>query len=227
MLQVSLVLTMLLSWFAGDAGATPLTWQLNAEAQASSFPVSGPITGFFTYDATTGFSMSWNIQQGGSTYLSGPFLPSCPVGECRISSVSSDPETHSVVYQSCLLAGGICYPTEISTASGNFDNTFSFSVFGHQELTVLQLQLTQPLTNVGGTIPLIPAATCITPGGPPECDANSPGSYIGGHAPAGLFFLTPVTGYVAAVPEPGSLLSGFLSAAVLAARWEARFSRSR
>ena len=227
--KIGLVLTMLLGGLAADAAAAPLLWHLNAQEQGPGFPGSGPITGFFTYDATTGFSSSWNFRQGGSAFLSGPFPPTCPPGECRISSSSFDPGTHSVAYQTCLLAGGICYPTEIATASGNFDNTFSFSVSGHQELTVLRLDLTLPLTDAGGTIPLIPAATCVTPGAPPECDPNSPGSYIGGHAPAGLFFLTPLTGYVAAVPavvpEPGSVLYVSLGVAILAAR-RRRFSKA-
>jgi hypothetical protein len=216
MLKVALVIMMFLGGFAGDAAAAPLVWYLNAQAQGGGFPAPGQdITGFFTYDPATGFSTNWNFEEGGMTALA-PFPPSC-LGNCLISSSSFDPTTHSVVYQTCLLAGGICYPTEISTASSNSDNIFSFSSSGNQASTVLHLEPTLPLTDAGGTIPLIPAASCM-PGEPPVCDPSSPGSYIGGNEPAGIFFLTPLTGFVTLVPEPGSVLYVLLGVTVLAAR---------
>jgi len=217
MLKVGITITMLLGGLAGDAAAAPMVWYLNAQEQATG----QSITGFFTYDPVTGFSTDWNFQEGGMTFLS-PFPLSC-TGLCIISSSNFDPETHSVFYQTCILIAGICYPTEISTGSSNLDNIFSFNSFGHQTLSMLQLEPTQPLTDAGGTIPLIPAAPCM-PGVPPVCDSNSPGSYIGGYpAPASPFFLTPLTGSVTLVPEPESVIYVLLGVAVLAARRGRRF----
>lgn len=225
MLKVSLVITMLLGGSAVDAPAAPLSLYLNAQAQATGFPGSGQvITGFFTYDAATGFSADWNFQANGMPFLSGPFPLSCPPGDCLITSSNFDPNTHSVVYQTCVLAGGLCFPTETATASTNFDNTFSFSSAGHQTSTVLHLELAQSLT-AGGTIPLIPAAPCMV-GQPPVCEPSSPGSYIGETFPASPFFLTPLTGSVTLVPEPESVLYVLFGLAVLAARRGRQFLKT-
>jgi hypothetical protein len=126
----------------------------------------GPVTGYIVWDADAGSMSEWNIAVSGSLPFNGP-------GGCL-------PITEKVCVQNDFLLGS--------------ENTLVFSntVVPYFQ-TVLVLQTTAPLTDEGGSVPLVPGV---------------PGLFFGGHSavyyPGTNAFPSAVGGLVFAFPEPAT-----------------------
>jgi len=174
-----------LCWAAtlGTVWASPVTWEAFAYAPAAQ-PVPG-IGGTLTYDADTQQMLNWSIQFG---------LEMSP-GTISQSGYCSPP-------------GGFCDFANVSSSNGEFLYTFESAYSPSTASIAAVFALALPLTDSGGTIPLIPGSFTGT----------GPGSLVGAGSvleyinPAGIVgMIVPIqSGTLTAAPEASSVCYGAL-----------------
>ena len=171
----------LLFGFSAMVPGAPLTWYVSAQSYFS--PVD--FTGSFTYDADTGVASNWNI-----TVLSlGSLLTSFQGPHAQF-----------------------CYtpPIPYGCVSDSFSSDNTFVTFEHTDTFydvqfILNLVLSTPLSDSGGTIPLVPSGPPGPPFGNPPPGGSQFYNAFSGEAPP------PVDGIASGsvstvIPEPRTAL---------------------
>jgi hypothetical protein len=170
----------LLFGFSGVMTGAPLTWEVVASLPPT--PLGQMLfEGLFTYDADTGVASQWNIQP----------VPPPPPNELPPGfDGPHDPTCYAPPFP------GFCVSDGISASNSGITFTHNDAFYGITWR--LYLVFSAPLSDNGGTIPLVPACPPGPPNGEPTC----------GSVYTFTDEVEPISGgSVSVVPEPGTGLS--------------------
>jgi len=151
---------------AATASADPLQWDLSTLTfQGTSFPSgavsTGTVTGSFTYNADTNIYTTWSIELSG--------FPGTPVPGSGLSLTPANTFCPQTL---------LCTATEFAIFNSTASSPFS----------AIGLFFAQPLTDVGGTVSIVPGSGILY--------LNTPNF--------GTFHLQSPGGSVTATPEPST-----------------------
>jgi hypothetical protein len=208
--------------------ATPITWRLENVAY---FGTEGPVTGWFTYDADTNTVLDWHIDSTGTLMSGATYNFTWPI--------------YAPIESPAYVFPGGCTGDTNCDSIGNSQATtsnglpaYTFSDFTEMTLSydslvldALSDQLTlvtaEPLTDAGGTVPLVVVPTIPFDLIPGVSSNHSFDDLEGDQFTSAEDYLMSgelVAESPAAAPEPAMLLP-LLTCSVVALAWRRKASR--